>query len=228
MQNKFSKEEIEEIIQWDVKNWRNALPFWDAHFDIKPGMKVLALGEREGGLSFYFAKLGCSVVCSDYNELPEVTQEMHEKKGVSQNISYKTVDMRAIDFEDGTFDIVVFKSVIGALNSKEFQDQAVGEIKRVLKMGGAFLMAENAQASKFHQKLRKKYISWSHGWRYITNEDLQYWASLFSKASFKSHGFSGLLGRSEKQRSALGSVDRIFSPLTPKKWKYIYFGVFIK
>ncbi|MFT4601511.1 MAG: ubiquinone/menaquinone biosynthesis C-methylase UbiE [Arenicella sp.] len=228
MQNNFTKEEITEIIQWDVKNWKNALPFWDAHFDVKVGMKVLAIGEREGGLSYYFAKLGCEVYCTDYNEMPEFTQKMHADKGVSDRIKYKKVDMRAIDFEDNTFDIVVFKSVIGALGKKEDQDESIIEIKRVLKTGGALLMAENAQASKFHQKLRKKFVNWGERWRYISTEDLQFWASHFSKSEIKSHGFSALFGRSEKQRSALASVDKVFSPLTPKKWKYIYFGVFIK
>jgi ubiquinone/menaquinone biosynthesis C-methylase UbiE len=228
MQNNFTKDEIKEIIQWDVKNWKNALPFWDAHFAVKSGMKVLAIGEREGGLSFYFAKLGCEVWCTDYNEMPAVTQKMHEDKGVSSRIHYKKVDMRSIDFEDETFDVVVFKSVIGALGKKEDQDQSIDEIRRVLKTGGALLMAENAQASKFHQKARKKFINWANRWRYITNEDLQFWASGFSKSRFKAHGFSALFGRSEKQRSALASFDKVISPLTPKKWKYIYFGVFIK
>ena len=57
MPSNLSKKELTDIIQWDVKNWKNALSFWEAHFDIRPGMKVLALGEREGGLSLYFAQL---------------------------------------------------------------------------------------------------------------------------------------------------------------------------
>ena len=51
-----SKSDLADIIQWDVKNWSKALDFWENHYSAKAGMKVLALGEREGGLSFYFAE----------------------------------------------------------------------------------------------------------------------------------------------------------------------------
>lgn len=228
MQNKFSKEEIEEIIQWDVKNWKNALPFWDAHFDIKPGMKVLALGEREGGLSYYFAKLGCEVYCTDYFEMPEVTQEMHKQKGVSDKIKYKQIDIRSIDFDDQEFDIVVFKSVLGVVNDKAGQDQSIKEIHRVLKPGGAFLFAENTAASKFHAYMRRKFIKWNDIWRYIPLSDFKEWSSWFSKSDFKVHGFMALFGRSEGQRKAISTFDSIVKPITPKNWKYIYFGVYIK
>lgn len=32
MQSKLSKEELNDIIQWDVNNWRNALTYRLAHF----------------------------------------------------------------------------------------------------------------------------------------------------------------------------------------------------
>ncbi|MCB9224302.1 MAG: methyltransferase domain-containing protein [Crocinitomicaceae bacterium] len=228
MQNNLSKEELKDIIQWDVKNWKNALPFWDAHFAVKEGMKVLALGEREGGMSLYFAKKGCEVVCSDYNEMPTETQTMHNRYAVSNQIEYKQIDMRKIDIPDASFDVVVFKSVIGALGNKADQDEAIKEIYRVLKPGGAFLFAENALGSKFHQFLRKKFVKWGERWRYVTKTDLKEWGTPFSKSFIKSYGSIALFGRSEKQRSTLGSADIVFSPLTPKNLRYIYFGVFIK
>jgi ubiquinone/menaquinone biosynthesis C-methylase UbiE len=228
MQSKFSKQELNDIIQWDVKSWKNALPFWDAHFAIKPQMKVLALGEREGGLSFYFAKLGCHVVCSDYNEMPAETKLMHEKYQVASQISYQQVDMRAIPFEDNSFDIVTFKSVIGALGNVEDQNKAIAEIYRVLKPGGALLMAENAVGSALHRKLRTKYVNWANRWRYISKTDIQNWSKMFATVNTKMAGFSALFGRSEKQRSGLAAMDKVFAPITPKKWKYIYYGVFVK
>lgn len=228
MQNNLSKEELKDVIQWDVKNWKNALPFWTAHFPVKEGMKVLALGEREGGMSLYFAKKGCKVVCSDYNEMPEATEKMHQDYGVSDQITYKRIDMRKIDFDDNSFDIVVFKSVIGALGDKASQDEAIKEISRVLKPGGAFLFAENSKGSKFHEFLRKKFVNWGERWRYITKTDIKEWRQLFSRSFVKSYGSVALFGRSEKQRSTLASADKVFSPLTPKNWRYIYFGVFIK
>jgi ubiquinone/menaquinone biosynthesis C-methylase UbiE len=228
MQNKLTKDELKDIIQWDVKNWKNALPFWSAHFDIKAGMKVLAIGEREGGMSVYFAKKGCEVVCSDYRELPSVTKEVHKSYGLEDQISYRTIDMRNIDFPDNTFDVVVFKSVLGSLEAKDGQDEAMNEMNRVLKKGGALLFAENAKGSNFHEYLRRKFIKWGENWRYVTKDDLKEWRSLFSKSFIKSYGSLGLFGRSEKQRSFLGSVDVAATPLTPANWRYIYFAVFIK
>lgn len=228
MLNKLSKEEIKDIIQWDVKNWKDALPFWSAHFDIKPGMKVLALGEREGGMSLLFAKLGCEVWCTDYLEMPDFTKERHEKEGVSNQIQYKQIDIRSIDFEDEEFDIVVFKSVLGVVNDKEKQDESVREIKRVLKPGGAFLFAENTKASKLHAFLRRKFIKWNDIWRYIPLEDFKEWSGWFSKSDHKVAGFLALFGRSEGQRNFIAFFDKLFAPIIPKRWKYIYFGVYIK
>jgi ubiquinone/menaquinone biosynthesis C-methylase UbiE len=228
MQSNFSKEELHDIIQWDVKNWKNALPFWSAHFDIKEGMKVLALGEREGGMSLYFAKQGCEVICSDYNEMPDETARMHKEKGVADKIEYRQIDMREIDFPSDSFDIVVFKSVIGALGDKDAQDDAIKEIHRVLRKDGAFLFAENAKGSSFHDYLRRKFVKWGERWRYINKYDIKQWRKLFSKSFVKSYGSLALFGRSEKQRSTLASADKLISPLTPKNWRYIYFGVFIK
>ena len=223
-----SPEDISTIIQWDVKNWSKALNFWEKHTDIKPGLKVLALGEREGGLSLYFAKKGCEVTCSDYNPMPESTQKMHQDKGVSDKITYAKIDMKSIDFPDDTFDIVVFKSVIGALGNKEDQTKAIKEISRVLKPGGSFLFAENAKGSQLHSFLRKRFIKWGDRWRYIPKDELEEWKKEFSSGTHSSYGFHGLFGRSERQRRILGSLDKISTPLTPKSWRYIHFGVFVK
>lgn len=223
-----SKEELEAIIQWDVKNWSKALDFWNQHLRIEPGMRVLALGEREGGLSYYFAKQGCEVVCSDYNDFPETTVDFHREKKVSDSISYRQIDMRNIDFEEETFDVVVFKSVIGALGNKEDQDQAIREIHRVLKPNGAFLFAENAKGSKALQALRRRMVNWGERWRYISSKDVGYWSSLFTDSHVKTYGSTAVLGRSEKQRSTLASLDKVFSPITPRRWRYIFFGVMTK
>lgn len=228
MQSKLSKKDLKNIIQWDVKNWKNALPYWSAHFDIRPGMKVLALGEREGGMSLYFAKLGCEVFCTDYNEMPESTKLLHEKEGVSSSIQYKKIDIRSIDFQDNEFDVVVFKSVIGTLGNKKDQHTAVTEIHRVLQPGGAFLFAENAEGSALHRKLRAKYVKWAEHWRYIDDGDIRNWKKLFTSSKVKSYGFTGLFGRSEKQRNVIGTFDKITAPITPSSWMYIYFGVLIK
>lgn len=167
MQSKLSQKEINDIIQWDIKNWSNVLPFWEEHFDFKPESKVLALGEREGGLSLYFSKKGCEVICSDYNPMPDSTKKKHSNYGVSGKISYKQIDMKHIELPDCSQDVIVFKSVIGALGNKEDQKKALNEIYRVLKPGGIFLFAENMEGSFVHKFLRKRFVSWGERWCYI-------------------------------------------------------------
>ncbi|MGY0217465.1 class I SAM-dependent methyltransferase [Endozoicomonadaceae bacterium StTr2] len=221
-----SEKEVSDIIQWDIKNWKRSLSFWDKHFPVRKGMKVLAIGEREGGLSLYFAKNGCDVLCTDFRDFPDATKEMHKNYGIE--VSYVRVDMTAIPCQENTFDIVVFKSVIGALGDKKRQNTAMNEIYRVLKPGGALLFSENAKGFILYHYLRTIMNSWSYRWRYITTKDIEQWQSPFSTVYTDTYGFLSLLGRSEKQRSILAFFDKIFCRLTPKKWHYILFGVFIK
>lgn len=228
MQNKLTKEQIKDIIQWDVSNWKKALSFWEQHFKITPGMKVLALGERGGGLSLYFALMGCEVVCTDYRDFPEETKKLHEKHGVSSKITYAQADIRKLDFADATFDIVVFKSVMGAIDSAESQLKAIHEITRVLKKGGAFLFAENSTASFFHRRMRKIFVKWETKWRYIPDAEFEKWKEGYSQTFSSKKGLIALFGRTEGQRKFLAYPDAFFSAIVPKSWRYIYLGAFIK
>lgn len=228
MPNNLSKKEIKDIIQWDVKNWKNALSFWEAHFPVKPGMRVLALGERQGGLSLYFALKGCEVICSDFMDFPAETQQMHQHYGVADKITYAKIDMRAIDFADNTFDVVVFKSVIGVLPLLEDRNHAIDDIKRVLKKDGAFLFAENSSASFLHRFARKKFVKWEDKWFYLPDSEIDSWKRKFSTTHSGKYGFIGVFSRSERQRNFLGAIDVVLSRLMPLSWRYIYFGVFRK
>jgi ubiquinone/menaquinone biosynthesis C-methylase UbiE len=228
MPNNLSEKEIKDIIQWDVKNWKNALFFWEAHFDFKPGHKVLVLGDRNGGLSLFFAKKGMQVVCSDFDLQLETAKELHQKYQVENLIEYAKVDMREIPFKDAEFDVVAFKSVLGALNDFEEQKKTMNEIYRVLKKDGALVFAENTRASRLHQWMRNKFAKWKDPWRYSDDLEFKEWSGLYSKSFMKKRGFFGLFGRSEGQRNFLGSVDVLAHYLTPRRWKYILAGVFVK
>lgn len=228
MQKNLSKKELADIIQWDIKNWSKCLSFWEEHLNFKEKKTVLALGEREGGISLYFALKGFDVICSDYNPMPDTTKKMHADYEVSDRITYQKIDMKSIDLEDASVDVVVFKSVIGALGNDADQKTALKEIHRVLKPGGTFLFAENLEGSKVHQYLRKKFVSWGERWRYVTVKEMKEWNDGFSQIETKSHGVVGLFGRSEKQRRFLSGIDKLITPVTPKKWRYILFGALKK
>jgi hypothetical protein len=63
MKEKLTSTNRTDIIQWDIENWSKCLDFWDDNIDLKSPKKVLALGERQGGMSLYFGLNGHQVIC---------------------------------------------------------------------------------------------------------------------------------------------------------------------
>lgn len=225
-----TKKELYDIIQWDVKTWGKCLKFWEQNAKIEAGMNALAIGEREGGLSMWLAKKGLNVTCTDFRDFPQTTKKMHQKYGVDGKITYQEgVDVTDLSrYPDNSFDLVVFKSVIGALTEKVRQKTALNEIHRVLKPGGSLIFAENLKGTQLHVKLRKKFIRWDTYWRYL---DLKNDMDLFEKytdKTFKTTGFMANFGRSEGQRSFLAFWDKLNLWWIPKSWRYVLFGVLVK
>ena len=221
---------LNDIIQWDVKTWGKSIPFWEKHFDLKNGMKALAVGEREGGMTLWLALQNVDVVCSDNKAFPKETTKLHDSYGVQNNIQYEEgVDVTDLSrYTENCFDVIVFKSVIGGLSQKNRQALAFSEMKRVLKPGGAVLFAENGKGSKLHSVFRKKFVKWNSYWRYIDYKNDQDLFSEYSNVYLNAAGFSASFGRSEKQRSFLASFDSIIQPIIPSSFNYVVFGVLIK
>lgn len=219
---------LQDIFEWDVVNWSRSLNLWEPQLANKLSGEALTLGERGGGLSLYLAEKGFKVTCTDLREFPESTRQLHEKYQVQDLIDYRNEDMTKLSFGDNSFDAVMFKSVIGALSTKENQQIAVNEIYRVLKPGGVLLFAENARASKLHQFARKKFIKWNTYWRYLDyRNDLDLFQN-YNKLSLSSYGFFGAFGRNEGQRKVLGKCDTIAQKLVLKSMRYIVVGAYKK
>jgi SAM-dependent methyltransferase len=220
--------QLRAVIGWDVRNWSRALPLWQRHVDAVRPRRALAIGERGGGLSLWLALQGIDVVCTDLEGSFDGARAMHERFGVSDHITYQTQDATAIGHPDRAFDLVVFKSVIGALRTKERQVQAIGEMHRVLRSGGALLFAENLVGSRMHRQLRARFVPWDHGWRYLrtgADDDL---FGRFDVVELETWGMFGLLGRTEGQRDLLGRIDSWVSPLVRPAWRYILLGACVK
>jgi SAM-dependent methyltransferase len=218
------KKLLADIIQWDIKNWGKAIPFWQSSVDTFKNGKAAAFGEREGGLTLWLALNGYHVECSDYNGMDTVPLELHLKYKVEGQITYSKQDITATTFEDNSFDIVMFKSVIGTLNSKDRQQQALDELHRILKPGGYLLFAENLEATGMHRFGRKKFTNWGHRWRYLKWKEMDSMLSKFESTILRTRGFSATFGRSEGQRKFLSGIDGFFHPITPKSWKYVLFA----
>ncbi len=153
---------------------------------------------------------------------------MHETLGWDWAIDYQAIDATSIPFPDNTFDVVVFKSMLGALSTKERQAQAVREMHRVLKPGGVLLFSENLHGTALHRWLRKRFVPWDHYWRYLDPwADADLFAP-FHRVDDHTTGLLANLGRNERQRDLLARVDGLLAPLVPATWRTIWYGVAVK
>ncbi len=221
---------LSDIFQWEVRSWSRAYPLWQRVLaeQVPLAGKALALGERDGGVSLLLARHGLETLCSDLRGPTDAARVLHREAGVAKLISYASIDTLAIPHPANSFDIVAFKSMIGALGSKERQAKAIGEMHRVLKPGGVLLFAENLQGTPTHRWLRKRFVAWDHYWRYldpIADRDL---FAPFSELEFGTTGFVANLGRTEGQRDLLARLDGVLHPVVPLRWRTIWFGAAIK
>lgn len=223
----YTPELIKDIIQWDIPNWQKALHFWEKHTDFASGMQALGIGEREGGLSLWLALKGVQVTCSDFNPFPEATRILHQKYAVQHLLKYQKEDATQLSMPDNSFDIVIIKSVLGALSTKERQQKAINEFYRVLKPGGVLLLAENMEATAFHTAVRKHFAPWAVYWRYLSFKNDMDLFDRFSTRQTAGFGFWGFMGKGRLERIT-HEADKITGPLIPKKWRYIMAGVFKK
>ena len=220
----FSHEEKKDIFEWDVVNWSSALDFWAPCLGDLSGKRGLAVGDRRGGLSLGFALLGARVTCTDPSLESATARALHDRYEVAERIEYERVDATGIPGEEGTYDFVSFKSVLGALGEREQQLTAIRELHRVLKQNGWLLFAENLEASGLHRWLRDRFVEWSDQWRYLKYEERNRLFEVFDERSFRTHGFLGTLGRSPGKKAILGRLDSILGRFLPARWQYILLG----
>ncbi len=220
--------DLRAIFQWDVHSWSRALPLWEDHLPKARPFSALGIGERDGGLSLWLASKGGEVTCTDLGPPSQAAKELHTRYSLQDHITYAQADVTDLPFADGTFDVVVFKSVIGALGTTERQMVAMHEMHRVLKPGGVLLFAENLGGTWLHGWLRRRYVAWNTYWRYLeVRADQDLFAS-FARTVSGTTGFLANLGRTEGQRDVLSKVDAVILPLVPRSMRTIWFGSAVK
>jgi len=223
-----NKETIEDIVEWDVKNWSKALEYWMSESNIKMGNNhCLELGGRGGGMSLWLALNGNEVICSDVESPEPYASKLHAKYNCSNRVSYQAIDATNMPYEN-KFDLVVFKSVLGGISSNgrdELKKKAIDEIYKALKPSGKLLFAENLESSFLHKILRKRFIKWGGSWNYLKYEEIDSTFNTFENVKYKTFGFFGAFGRTERQRGVLGNLDNLINPIIPRAKKYIVYGV---
>jgi ubiquinone/menaquinone biosynthesis C-methylase UbiE len=217
---------LEAIFEWDIATWSQTLALWDRHLPADlTDWHSLEVGARNGGLSLYLARKGATVICSDLTDPRDRALPQHVRWNVADRIEYRAADVTALPFEDGTFQLVAFKSVLGALSTAERQRRAMAEIRRVLTVGGRLLWAENLPASPLHRLLRRRFAPWASYWRYPSLADWQDWTTQFAESHLATAGVSAAFGRTERQRRWLAGVDQVLQSRCPRSWRYVVFGV---
>lgn len=219
---------LTDIVQWDIRNWSQAIDFWDRSVDWSQVHDCLELGGRDGGLSLWLGLKGKHVVCSDIEDTRTHARGHHEKYGLTTNVDYAVVDATSIPYEN-QFDVVTFKSVLVAIGGGERKDRqqlAIDQIYKSLRPGGKLLFAENMVGSPLHRFVRKRFIHWGSWCRYVTPAEMREFLHRFKRVEMRTTGVLGTFGRTERQRSALSAVDHaLLNHVTPAAWQYLVYGV---
>ncbi len=93
---------------------------------------------------------------------PEATLENARREGVVDRVTIKTADMRQIPFPDNHFDVIVSNAAIHNLYKPEERAAAIREIARVLKPGGACILADVRHEAQYTTILRESGVTEIH------------------------------------------------------------------
>lgn len=223
---------FDDIVQWDIANWKRAIEFWNESIDINDiqGKKILELGANKGGLSLYFALNGSEVVCSDY--IPETIDEeeywkeakkLHKKYGVDKRITYRNIDACKINQKE-MFDIITFKSVCGAVGRNgniSNQKEMFAGIYQALKSGGCLLFCDNLSGTKLHRMMRSKFSkAYKNGWEYLNYNKFDSLLDEFF-IQYKSFGLFACFIKNKYLNKFFGKIDKFLEHLTVPEKRYI-------
>lgn len=227
---------MHDIVSWDVRTWSEAVLFWERVLgEVEPGrtLRCLEIGAGQGGPSLWLALQGHDVLCTNWELTAAHASPLHERYAaaglLTGRIEYRDVDATRIPFEN-EFDVVVFKSVIGGVGTKEAQGRTMEGILRALKPGGTLIFAENLRATVLHRLARAiAYRMRGSSWRYVTLKELAPHLAKYTSHDVRVTGFLAMFGVRERQRNALTAADeRVFNKLVPKSWHYVSYGTATK
>ncbi len=219
---------LNEIVGWDVNLWARAIDFWDQHLPANNShINCLDIGAREGGLSLWLAMKGFDVICSDVSDIEQSASVLHKKYSYTGSIKY--ADLNAMELKElNTYDIIIFKSVLGAIGSfhqPEAIQQSIQNIYDALKPGGKLLFAENLKSTFVHQMARKYFTHWGARWYYPTFGNMMDWLSIFQTVNYQCSGWLSAFGRNEAQRKLLSKTDHLVEKIVPESKRQIMYGV---
>jgi arsenite methyltransferase len=101
----------------------------------------------------------------------EATQRNAVAEGVADRVELHTADMRALPFEDNSFDVVLSSLAIHNISGRAGREKAIREAVRVLRPGGRLMIAD-VRGTRHHQaqlaKLGMNEVARRRvGWRFM-------------------------------------------------------------
>lgn len=225
---------VQDIIEWDVLNWSRLMRYWQPVLEQLPrDAKVLAIGERNGGISLWLALMGFHVTCTDITDVALSAGALHKKYNLTGLIDYRRLDIVNDAWQPEQFDVIIGKSVIGGVkptrdrsSSRNFEalEQAMHNIHRLLKPGGYFFSAENLEGSVFNRIARRR-LKGGKGWYYLSLKELDKLFTPFRLAQTKTFGILPTFFSSKAVNLFMYFINRCLQPVLPESSKYIAFTI---
>ena len=126
------------VVDRALRQLRHATPEF---VGMRPGDRVLDVCCGTGDQAVHYARLGIDAWGIDLDPKMIAVAETRRKRYGKANLHFQTADAAALPFEDSFFD---HATVSLALHEKplELQRRVVGEMRRVVKRGGAIVLAD--------------------------------------------------------------------------------------
>ena len=153
------------IGMWLYASWRGKFVVWDGLLDgvgLRPDARVLDLGCGRGAVLLLAAArltTGRAVGVDVWRRQDqsgnsaEAARRNAGAEGVSDRVELVTADMRALPFEDGSFDLVVSSLAIHNIPGQHERRKALEEAVRVLRAGGRLLIIDIRGTGAYPEQL---------------------------------------------------------------------------
>lgn len=163
---------------------------------LRPACRVLEIGCGTGHVACHMAQhYGAEVTAIDVApKMIHTARETVAKAGLGDHVRCEVADITALPFADSSFDVVICQAVLMFVNKQE----ALREIKRVLRPGGRFAGLEFAWRREPSETIRSTTYRIC-GCRTLEFYPSRHWGQLLQ-------GIGLVHARSEEQRFAMLSI----------------------
>lgn len=195
--------------------------------------KVLAIGERNGGISLWLALQGFYVVCTDRQGPTQQAKDLHKQYGVDDKITYHDFDLVNTQDFNIAYDVIIMKSVLGGVKEQygdaasrtdAARQKALDNIYKLLSPEGVLLSADNLQGNmvlRLIKRLKKK----QSGWHYFSLQELNDLCKQFSSVNVQSFGVIPSKFSVPILNKAAYIINSFLEQLLPSNSAYIAFTI---